>query len=465
MTPSFSLPLPDVARRAILWTLGAVFLALCIHSNDGRYSVAGMIFLSLCIAAVVWATLMPARANFDARFDSVRALNTVLAASATFFAAFWIAPDNSPNRVLSFGLALAGCALVAVILARLSSFSLLQKSLFPILLALQLIFGVSNLIKAAEWERKTTELKFHVSNDVQVFAHEGARLLVEGKNPYSVKMPNVMGANLPFYAAGATDKDGNLPFGYPYLPLTLLWSLPGYLLGDFRWMHALALSGAAFFLAYARPSVTSQLAASLFLLFPPTRFVLVMSWIEPVALFFLGATVFCAFRAPRWLFLALGCLLASKQYMVFLLPLLPLLVPEKEKWRPLMWQSVAVACALTLPLAFWDVAGFWRSVVAIQFHQPFREDSLSYLVVFLRATGIQLSPLLGFAALFAGLVWGLKRSPRHVAGWCSAGALAYLGFFALNKQAFANYYFWPFGLLLAAVAIALPPSDESAPTA
>lgn len=452
MTPSSSFSAP---RRAIWATLAAFFLALAIQDNGGEYSPIALAWLSLAIVAALGAAFAPVGVP-----DSRRALHATLAACATIFAALWLRPLGGVPPWIAFLVSLGACTLVAAMVARLSRFPLLRRLFFPLFLVLYALMGVSTVREARHFEQTLPRFQFQVRNDVQIFAQEGARLLSAGQNPYSVRMPNVLGGDLPYYYEGATGKDGKLPFGYPYLPLSLYFSLPGHWLGDFRFAHVFALAGAAWFLATARPSLTSQLAATLFLLFPPTIFVLLLSWIEPVSLFFLGATLWCAFRAPRWLFLALGCLLASKQYTVFLLALLPLLAPEK--WRSVLWQSLVVAAALTLPLALWDWEGFSRSVLEIQFKQPFRTDSLSYLVTYFEATGRQLSPFWGFAALLAGLAVGLRRAPRDAMGWCSAGAVAYLGFFAFNKQAFANYYFWPFALLVGAVAIALPANDEEA---
>jgi hypothetical protein len=91
----------------------------------------------------------------------------------------------------------------------------------------------------------------------------------------------------------------------------------GVLLGDHRFAHVIALLGAAFFLGYARPSPTSKLAATLLALFPSSPLMLLMSWTEPIPIFFLTASLFCAFRAPRWLFLALGGLFAPNSTPFF----------------------------------------------------------------------------------------------------------------------------------------------------
>jgi hypothetical protein len=46
----------------------------------------------------------------------------------------------------------------------------------------------------------------------------------------------------------------------------------------------------------------------------------------------------------------------------------------------------------------------------------------------------------------------LRRCPRTPAGWALALAFVYLVFFAFNKQAFCNYYFFPLACLGAAIA-------------
>lgn len=455
MTPADSSVFSDsdaaAPRRAVCWTISALFLVLAIGDNDGQYSPLALFWLSLSIASTMAAVFAP-RLRFD--LDLKRVLSAACVLSGALFLQEFV-PDAAPFRALW----LLGFGVLATLLALATSFFVrrgLGRILFPLFLAIQLGLGIFTIQGAREFEAESPKLQLQVRHDVQIFNREAARLILAGQNPYSVRMPNVMGMDLPVYPANTTGKDGKLPFGYVYMPLGLFFTLPGYLLGDFRFAHVFALVGTAFFLAYARPSKVAQLSATLFLLFPQTPFVLILSWTEPVALFFAGATLFCYFRAPKWLWVSLGCLICAKQYTVFLLPLLPLLVPEKEKLRPLVAKSVAVALIWTLPLALWDWDGFFRSAVQMQFKQPFRVDSLSYLVAFLNFTGRQLSPVLGFGALLLGLAFGLQKMKRTASSWMAAGALAYLGFFALNKQAFANYYFWVFGLLVAAVAVALP---------
>jgi hypothetical protein len=451
---SFEFP----ARRALLWLSSSLFLALAIGANHGEYSESAICYLTLAIGCGIGGVFFSS-SRVHWLPESRRALDLALGAAVLLFLFIGSARSSMPGLNAIRLLLVCGFVLIALMPATKSY--RFRRWLFPAVLCVQAMIWTSFIQSIHRAEQNAREYPTHVRNDVQIFAQEAARALTAGKNPYSLRMPNVMGGDMPFYSEGTTGPDGKLSFGYPYLPLTLLWSLPGYWLGDFRLSHAVALLGAALFLGTARPSPTSQLAATFLTLFPSTLYVLALSWIEPIAIFFLSACVYCYFRAPRWLFLTLGCLIVSKQYTVFMLALLPLLVPEPGQWRSLLWKSLGVALFLTLPMALWDIAGFYRSVIEIQFKQPFREDSLSYLVTVFQVWGSKLSPALGFGALLGGLGLALWKVPRVASLWCSAGAVAYLGFFVFNKQAFANYYYWPFALLVTAVAIALPPTETS----
>jgi hypothetical protein len=59
------------------------------------------------------------------------------------------------------------------------------------------------------------------------------------------------------------------------------------------------------------------------------------------------------------------------------------------------------------------------------------------------------------AAASALALWRLPRTP---AGFAMANALTFMGFFAFNKQAFCNYYFFVIGTVCASLAAWLPPN-------
>jgi hypothetical protein len=52
------------------------------------------------------------------------------------------------------------------------------------------------------------------------------------------------------------------------------------------------------------------------------------------------------------------------------------------------------------------------------------------------------------------VVLAVRRCPRTPAGFALAVGFVYLVFFAFNKQAFCNYYFFPLAALCAAIAAA-----------
>ena len=97
-----------------------------------------------------------------------------------------------------------------------------------------------------------------------------------------------------------------------------------------------------------------------------------------------------------------------------------------------------------------------------QLVQPFRDDALSFLVLFFHQPS--LPPLwLPFVPVIPAIVLSLWRLPRTPAGFAAAVTLINLAFFAFNKQAFCNYYFFVVGTACWTVA-AMWPAARSAGT-
>jgi hypothetical protein len=125
----------------------------------------------------------------------------------------------------------------------------------------------------------------------------------------------------------------------------------------------------------------------------------------------------------------------------------------RERMRSLL-VACLIAAFITLPFLLWNPPEFWRSVVEWQFIQPFRPDSLSFAAFFkINPTDSYptILPFLGSAACICLAMWRCVRSP---AGWAISSCLVYLVFFALNKQAFCNYYFLVIGFACLAAASA-----------
>ena len=103
-----------------------------------------------------------------------------------------------------------------------------------------------------------------------------------------------------------------------------------------------------------------------------------------------------------------------------------------------MVAACILAGLIALPFFAWDPQAFWKGVVAFQFQQPFRRDSLSVLAAIAAATGVELPAAIGFivAACVAALCfWRAKPGIGHAA---LTGSAFFLAFFLFNKQAFLN---------------------------
>jgi len=385
---------------------------------------------------------------------------------------------------------------------------------------------VLNLVLAAElvlftalgaWSLGHTSVRgsdVHPHIDVFVFQQQAARALLHGRNPYSIDdFPDI-------YADPATGKphqevygpgmsDGHvLHFGFPYLPASLYFATLGYAAtGDHRTaqLAALALSAVLIYLTGSRrrascasptpgrsgpgldasigpelpssPVLTSALAAALLLFTPRAFFVLISGWTEPFLVLWLSAAVYCACRRPRLLPIALGLLLATKQYMALaVLPASVLLVPRDlgaagwhallprwRDWIKLLATAAVVAVIVSAPLALWDLRKFYFSVVTVQRYAPFRWDALSYLTWHAFGHG---EPSPGLTVVLPGVMAAaaialcLWRAPRTPAGFAASVGFIMLVFFAFSKQAFANYYFFVIGALCCAVAASGKATDE-----
>ncbi len=276
--------------------------------------------------------------------------------------------------------------------------------------------------------------------DVFIFQRDACDALLHRHDPYAMTFPDLYGPAGAFVYAPGLARDGRLLFGFPYMPLTLLWDFIGHVAApDFRYANLAAVFFATGFIATTSRSRIALLAPAIFLFTPRGLYIVEQGWTEPLTLMLLAATVWCAARKSRALPIAFGLLLGSKQYCIFFVLLYPLITDWRD-WKFLA-KAFTTAAIVTLPFVLWNPAAFWHSAVALQFRQPFRPDSLSFAALlanygFGRVTT---TPAIATACIIAvACVWRLKRSPFAFA---FAATCVYLAFFAINKQAFANYYY------------------------
>jgi hypothetical protein len=418
---------------------GGVAVALQIH--DGQYDPSALALVGLAIAATLaavagWGPRLTGRAL-------VILLGAVVAGELTLLLTQPVAMAMTGTGRAPFLVLMAAAGVALAVAAATPSWQG-RTAAIGLFVVLYVAAGVWLLRHAPP------------GTDVFNFQRGALEAFRHGRDPYAIKFRNMYHPYEGFYGPGLVVK-GILQFGYPYPPLPLFLTGLALPLGDIRYAHltALALAGAA--IAALRRGPVAPLAAGVLLFSPRVGLLLQMSWTEPFVILFLALTVLAAVRAPRLLPVALGLLLASKQYLVLVAPAVLLLVPEGpgrlRRAARLLLVAGGVALAITLPLVLWDLEAFVRSAVTLQLHQPFRMDALSFAAALARAGGPRLTwppALLGPAVLAVG-IW---RAPRTPAGFAAVTALVFLVFFAVNKQAFCNYYFLPVAALATAVAAA-----------
>jgi hypothetical protein len=283
--------------------------------------------------------------------------------------------------------------------------------------------------------------------DVYLFQQWTSDGLLHLRNPYTMRYPSLQPYGTTLYGRGVVDQNNWLTYGFPYPPFSLLMVLPAYVIGgDCRFGDVLAVAGTAAFMIAARPGRWAGLMATLFLLTPRVFFVVERSWTEPLLALTFSFVMFCHLRWKRGLPYALGLFFATKQYTILAVPLVWLLTDGPDRWaqfRSLMTRAIAVVLAITVPFVLWDVREFVRSVVEYQFVQPFRRDALSYLVwIKERFPDMPIRNVGVFYSVPPVAAFALWRSPRTASAFAAATTLVYLLFFAFNKQAFCNYYYF-----------------------
>ena len=287
--------------------------------------------------------------------------------------------------------------------------------------------------------------------DVWQFQQTGVDALLRGTNPYLPIYHDLYNGD-PRYLGPGIVEDGRLTVGLPYPPLSLLMALPGKVLtGDHRFAQLVAVELAALGMVLIRPGRLAAGAALCFLFMPRTLLVVERGWTEPFGVLLLTLVVLAAVRAPRVAGLAVGLLIAVKQYLLLGLPLALLLVRRGRDAGRLIRTAVLAAVVITVPFALWDPTAFFNSTVRFLAVQPFRPDSLTFLAL-LPVNSATLGSAVAFALLIPAAALIAWRAPRNPAGYAAALAFLLLVFFASGKQGAINYYFMVIGALYVAIA-------------
>jgi hypothetical protein len=479
----------DSAVASVALTLFAIALGHAVDLKDGTYSPEALFWLTVGVGFVVLAVINP-------RWEGLqpwcrRWLPMILAVGVADQSYYLLSQFQSdPHITLAF--------MSVAILGVIQFFNIRSGLKWALTAVMVLSFCIAGVI-AFNIHSKYPGI------DVFMFQSGAAHGFVHGMNPYTLAYPNIYPPDTPFYGAGVVNAAGPLPpgfidfwhralpeiiypsglypigwnpqyqtiigasgtltVGYPYPPLSMILTLPGYLLGgDVRYSHVAAMGISAGLIATTRPGRVASLAAALLLLMPRALYVLDLSWTEPLLVLTFSFVMFCAFRWRKALPIALGLYFSTKQYTILTLPLLPLLIGGPHHWRSLgkiLLKAAVVVALINIPFLLWDFHGFVRSLVVFQLLQSFRMDALSYLV-FIRQY-VPSMPVPAWIALLPLVViipLSLRRLPNSPAGFCAAVTAVHLFFFAFNKQAFCNYYYFVIATACWAVAVGRFPAPS-----
>jgi len=413
-------------NRGYLW-ISACLLGLAIFLGDGMGSLASKVFL---LASTFFAAMAP-----------------------------WKQANRIPETVVRFLLLILLILMFALPVTRIPGYYLqaTSQSGLPYWLGLRTLAATTGILCWFHMGGKSKALFFaccimllfaglwtlraspNPSIDVFSFFNAASSEFTKGINPYGSSMPNIYGPNTNLYAPDLLQGD-SLKFGFPY-PLTTLLAgwLGNSIFSDYRFAFLVLYVLGAFLLGL-QGEVEKKIAL-LAIFFPRLEFIFEQGWSDGLSGALLLGTAALSARIPGALLA--GLWISSKQYLIpFIFPWMSLY--RQEKKRSLV--CIATVCLLyLLPLCNDPKAYLW-STFGLQFFQPFRPDSLSYLFgpVYLLILGAIIW-LFGLLTRIKTILNEHKLTPNaalEIVFWLL------WAFFIFNKQAFANYYFSLYLLLL-----------------
>ncbi|HSP19268.1 MAG TPA: hypothetical protein VLQ79_07135 [Myxococcaceae bacterium] len=442
----------DLSPRQWL-TLAACAMGVGLSFGDGHLDGGGITFL-----VVTFMAMFGAFASRTA--EDLRSTERLLGAAVVV--QFIMLVDKPPGEYLRPDLAghpfLAPVFPVACVLMAILSVTLvvrrplLGRATFPVVVALS---GV-----AAAWMLWASPAP---NIDVVDFARESARALAHGLNPYDLHFPNRYGDTKFFGPGFATPQ--SIDVGVVYPPLSLMLSAAGeWVAGDSRATLVVALMVTAL-LIDRLGGQPARLAALLFISSSRQYYVIEHGWTEPILVGAFALLLLLASRRSRGTPVALGMVIALKQFALLALPLVPLLVGEIRPRRSLRVVAGALGFAglLTAGFFLWDPLAYVRSTLFFHLAQPFRPDSLNFAALWTRVHGGVPPPTTVPTLLCVGLatLTALRRCRPTPAGFAAGYGLVLLAMLAWSKQAHCNYFYLVIGMLLCSVAVSGPGPDPA----
>lgn len=448
--PSLAAP-PLESRRAAVLAASAPALAcvsLGLAVSDGHNSLAGVL-LVIGALALALAGVLGRLAPRDAAATARRWLGVSVALG---FAVLLVRPPGvyldpaAPLWQFRLGVCVAA-ALAATYAWPACPFA--HRRIWP-LVAAYLLLGA--------WVIVASPRPFI---DVWFVQQRAADLLLHGENPYAAAYDNIYGHTR---FIGTKLLVGGRVQSFTYPPLSLLLAVPGFLLGDVRWVLLACVAGAAIFavaagrrlgLAAGHPA---ELAAVALLFHPRSFFLIEQAWTEPLIALAACALVWTlSGRRGPGSSIALAFVLSAKQFGFLWLP--SLWASRLVGWRAVLG-AAAVSLAIAAPFFVWDPPAFVRGNVLYQFGLPFRGDSLSIPASMAAIAGVELPGALGLLAAAAVATLAARRATPEPWSAALGGAATFLSLFVFSDRAFFNYYWFASVLLVLAIATAFASSGS-----
>lgn len=418
---------PGLSGKSAAIVLAGAILGMTLQLTQGQYSHFGIALMAVALLIGISGMWL----QESLREGVTRQFLGILIIAQLFTTLFAPADDSMFGRGgMNFTIHAAGFALVALATLAIAT----ERFAKPAFIATLFVFAFLGV-----WTIHTEPKPFI---DVHPMHTDASDAMVDGISPYSITVKDMYGPGVShLYYPPGTVVDGRVQYGFPYMPLALEYSTPFYLAyGDPRYGYLLAMIVTAGLIATIRPDTVGMLLAGLTLFTPAGLYIVKMCWIEPLCAMLLVATVTCAIRYPKALPIALGLLLASKQYLPAAIGLVPLL--DRKDRLTIAWKSVLVAAIVSLPLVLWDVKSFINSAILYHMKNPFRRDSLSFVAWWASVRpGWSVPFWLSFVALGGAMTWCLARMPRSTQSFVAAFAFCFFVFVSLSKQAFINYHY------------------------
>jgi hypothetical protein len=290
--------------------------------------------------------------------------------------------------------------------------------------------------------------------DTFSMAVESLQALFKGINPFAILITDIYEGKYPFFPPGFV-ADGKLLLGYAYPPLSLLLSIPGWVIGgDPRYSTLIAMEVAAVLIGYSVWGNWAKWVALLFLFTPRTFFVVDRAWNDPFIVMAMAAAVFVAGRWPKYLFVPAGLYLSMKQHVFFGAPALLLLLPKPWRFKSVLLffaKAAAVALVPVIPFFLWSPEAFTRSVLTVR--EVFRLDSLSLLSHWANIGGAQWSTYTGVAVALPVMLLGVWKAPRSAFGFALVTAVTHFTLYLFSTHSFCNQYYVVLGASMLAAAL------------